>query len=416
MESEKDVVDGQPAQSETGELVLRSYVDARRRAEENEAVYRSVLATAADPIILISDSGMILEVNPATEKLFGYSIDELVGNNVSMLMPEPYRHEHDGYLSRYIETGEARIIGIGREVEAMHADGSVFPIALAVSEVQGPEVRMFTGIIHDMSTQKQAEIDLRMANEELEERVGARTRELERSLVELARSNRDLEQFAYIASHDLQAPLRNVRQGLELLEEHLDDIVGERFDDEARELQSLVVDAISRMESLISGLLSYSRLQRTSSADAEVDLKVIAEEVIEDLGVDIDAAGATVTVDGDLPVVVGDRVQLFQLIQNLVQNAIKYRSGGSAPNVRIAAVESDGEQLVAVIDDGVGIDPALHDRIFELFRRGHANYPGVGMGLAICQRIVERHGGRIWVDSAPGEGAVFTFSIPKRRL
>ncbi len=377
--------------------------------QESVALWRAILRTAADPIIIIDGAGTILKVNEATRTLFGYSADQLLGENVSMLMPEPYRSAHDGYLAAYLETGHSKIIGVGREVEAMKSDGTVFPMALAVSEVATDTRPLFTGIIHDLTARHEAERKLREANETLEERVTDRTQQLQTSLVELNRSNRDLEQFAYVASHDLQAPLRNVKQGLELLDEHLTETVGAGFDDEADELRTHVVDAVVRMENLIQGMLSYARVNRSETAT--VNLNDVLGHVLQQLAVDIEGAEVTVTAS-DLPVVNGNETQLRQLLQNLLQNAIQYRSAARPLEIAVDAhPNSDGWQLT-VRDNGTGVDDSQHSRIFELFRRGSSRSKGVGLGLAICQRIVESHGGTIWVESKPEHGAAFHFTLP----
>lgn len=376
----------------------------------------AILRTAVDPIIVIDERGVIEEANDATTVLFGHERSEMIGQNVSMLMPDPYRSEHDGYLERYLETGEKRIIGIGREVTALRADGTTFPMALAVSEFtvdDGSGECRFTGIIHDLTARVQAEQALQQANRTLESRVESRTSELRLLLVDLERSNRDLEQFAYIASHDLQAPLRNVRQGLELLDDHLQETVGTGFDDEAKELRRLIAAAVTRMEELIRGLLEFSRLDRSDDEDLRaVDLNELTEELMQLLHADIQDADATLEID-ELPVVRGDRVQLRQLLQNLLQNALKYRAVDGEPRISVSARPEESEWILSVGDNGIGIDPEQHEQIFELFRRGHAGYDGVGLGLAIAQRIVERHGGRIWVESAPEDGATFHIALPK---
>lgn len=392
---------------------VTDYRESVANARRNEELWKAVLRTAADPVILIDETGIMISVNAATMALFGYTRDEMVGNNVSMLMPDPYRSEHDAYLTRYLTTGEARVIGIGREVEARKADGTVFPMSLAVSDVDADGQRMFTGIIHDLSERFVAEARLREANETLEANVASRTAELQVSMAELARSNRDLEQFAYIASHDLKAPLRNVRQGLELLDEHLTETVGVSFDDEAEELQRLTTDAVGRMEDLIHGLLSFARVDRVGRRpDGSVNLAEVVDEVVLQLQVDLVEVDATVEA-GDLPTVVGDETQLRQLLQNLIQNSVKYRAEGRPPKITVEADQHDAGWLISVEDNGVGIDAAQHERVFELFRRAHSGYDGVGLGLAVCQRIVERHGGTIWVESAVGKGSVFKFTLPK---
>ncbi len=378
----------------------------------NQRLNEAILATAADPIIVIDETGLIEMANAATSKLFGYTFEALVGENVSMLMPEPFRTEHDGYLENYLTTGETKIIGIGREVTARKSDGSIFPMFLSVSEVDGQTPRRFTGIIHDLTHRVEAEQALLKANSTLESRVEDRTSELRTLLVELERSNRDLEQFAYIASHDLQAPLRNVRQGLELLDEHLVATLGSGLDEEAQDLRQLVSEAVTRMEELIRGLLEYSRVDRhQATPNTTVDLNDVADELRQILKADLAEAEAELVID-ELPVVLGDRLQLRQVLQNLLQNSLKYRDETS-PRVEING-RADGEEwIISVGDNGIGIDAAQHERIFELFGRGHPDYEGVGLGLAIAQRIVESHGGRIWVESAPEKGATFHIALPR---
>ncbi len=383
------------------------------RQPDARDLWQAVLRTAVDPIIIIDQDGVMAHVNEATEQLFGYEADELIGRNVSSLMPEPHRSAHDGYLQSYLVTGEARIIGIGREVEALRADGSTVPVALAVSEIKLDGRSWFTGILHDLTKRHLVEAELREAKHGLEERVRERTAQLETSMVELSRSNRDLEQFAYIASHDLQAPLRNVRQGLELLDDHLGETLGQHFDDEANELRDLTVAAVVRMEEMIDGLLSYSRLERGGEPTQNlVDLRLLAEEVIDQMRPELIRVGAIVEVE-KLPTVSGDEIQLRQLLQNLLENACKYRDPERSLRLSLDATEGDeGMWQISVGDNGIGIEAEQRNRVFDLFRRAHPGYEGVGLGLAICQRIVERHGGDIWIESGPNGGSVFNFTVP----
>ena len=359
---------------------------------------------------MISPIGAILSANEATVKLFGWEQEQMVGRNVSMLMPEPYRSEHDHYLERYLATGAAHIIGIGREVEAQRADGTIFPMSLSVSEVKTGELHLFTGIIHDLTERNRQRDALERANEELEMRVAERTRELDESLEELQRSNRDLDQFASVASHDLKTPLRNVRQALELLEEHLTGGLGVEFDDEATELRNFTFDAATRMEDLIDGLLAYARVQG-ASVDDVVDLGDVVAGVVAAVHLDLEELDATLDI-AELPMVVGSGVQLRQVFFNLVGNAIRYRSPERTLALAIE-VEELGERVqVTLRDNGVGIDEDHHGRIFELFRRVQKTSEGVGLGLAICQRVIEAHGGTIRVESEPGAGSAFIFDLP----
>jgi len=392
-------------------------VELQQRVERSEAIAVAVLQTAADPIVIINTTGEILHVNEATVELFGHAYEDMTGRNVAMLMPEPYASEHDGYLSRYLAGGDPRIIGIGREVEAVKADGTIFPMALAVSEAKTEQDHLYTGIIHDLTDRNRQREMLEGANAHLEDRVTERTDQLKTALAEVQRSNRDLEQFAYVASHDLQAPLRNVRQGLELLDEHLEETVGASFDEEADELRGLVVAAVLRMESLIKGLLSFSRVHRNTTDDREdLDLTELAQEVGAMLAADFAEVEGTLTVEG-LPTLHVNEVQFRQVFQNLFENAIRYRSPDRKLAVTVRAeADADGSGRGAVRlrvqDNGVGIEPMHHERIFELFRRGHSGYDGVGLGLSICRRIIEGHGGRMWIDSAVGEGSTFFMELP----
>lgn len=379
-----------------------------------QELWEAVLRTAVDPIIIIDEAGVMAHVNEATEQLFGYENHELVGQNVSLLMPEPHREAHDGYLDEYLRTGQANIIGIGREVEGQRADGSLVPMALAVSEIKLDGRSWFTGVLHDLTRRREVEAELRAAKQGLEERVKERTAQLEASMIELARSNRDLEQFAYIASHDLQAPLRNVRQGIELLDDHLVESMGHHFDEEANQLRELTVAAVLRMEEMIRGLLSYSRLDRTGDPRRDpVDLRALAEEVIDQMRPELAQIGGTVDVE-KLPTIDGDEIQLRQLLQNLVENALKYRDPERSLQLTLSAKQaSDGMWQISVGDNGIGIDPDQRNRVFELFRRAHPGYEGVGLGLAICQRIVERHGGDIWIEAGSDGGSIFHFTVPE---
>ncbi|MFB3892787.1 MAG: ATP-binding protein [Phycisphaerae bacterium] len=227
---------------------------------------------------------------------------------------------------------------------------------------------------------------------------------------ELARSNRDLEQFAYVASHDLQEPLRMVTGYMKLL---ADNYKG-RLDADADEFIGFALDGAQRMRSLIEDLLAYSRVGTRGKALGPVDSKAALDNALTDLRASIEEASAVVEV-GQMPTVWADQRQLSQLFQNLVGNAIKFRRPGVRPEVHVGAVRGEGEMWqFAVKDNGIGIDPAQADRLFQIFHRlcTRNEYPGTGVGLAICKRIVERHGGRIWVESKPGEGSTFCFTLP----
>ena len=232
--------------------------------------------------------------------------------------------------------------------------------------------------------------------------------DLNKALAELERSNRELEEFAYIASHDLQEPLRMVSSFLQLLQ----DKYKGKLDEEADQYIHFAVNGAERMQGLIVDLLTYSSLFRRSE-HAPVDLNQVLNEVVSGLAAVIQESDATITND-DLPTVAGIKSQLLQLFQNLVSNAIKFRKPGTNPLVHISAKKWYREWIFSVRDNGIGIEPEYYDRIFQIFQRLHTRteYPGTGIGLALCKKVVEGHNGRIWVESKPGEGTTFYFAVP----
>jgi light-regulated signal transduction histidine kinase (bacteriophytochrome) len=227
---------------------------------------------------------------------------------------------------------------------------------------------------------------------------------------DLARSNAELEQFAYVASHDLQEPLRMVASYTQLLARRYQG----KLDQDADEFIAFAVDGARRMQDLINDLLAYSRVGTRALQVETVDTQALVDQVVGDLAAAVEESGGRVT-RGPLPNLQADPTQLRQLFQNLIANAIKFR-GERPPEVQVSADRSDGAWRFAVRDNGIGIDPEYRERIFALFQRLHtrAEYPGTGIGLAICRKIVERHGGRIWVESEPRQGTTFWFSLPAR--
>lgn len=253
-----------------------------------------------------------------------------------------------------------------------------------------------------IAERRRAEEEVRRLNADLERRVEERT-------CQLKRSNDDLQRFAYIASHDLKEPLRMVSQYTQLLATRYKG----RLDADADEFIAFAVGGATRMHALIESLLTYARLDTRAGEPAPVDCGALCDQAIANLAVAIREHGARVTRD-PLPRVIADAPQIVQLFQNLIGNGIKFSHGGR-PEVHVGAERRDGAWLFSVRDDGIGIDPGQADRIFEVFLRLHhrEEYPGTGIGLAVCKKIVERHGGRIWVEPAPGRGSIFRFTLPE---
>jgi PAS domain S-box-containing protein len=262
--------------------------------------------------------------------------------------------------------------------------------------------RGYRGVGSDITARKQAEAELRRAHDELAKKAE-----------ELQRSNAELEQFAYVASHDLQEPLRMVSSYTQLLAKRYK----EQLPAEAQEFMHFTVDGAARMKQLIEDLLAYSRVGTKGKELVPVSLEAPLKRALTNLHAAIQESGAAVTADA-LPTVDGDEVQLAQVFQNLMGNALKFRSKERAPHIHVGAQEEAGEWHISVADNGIGIEPQYFERIFMLFQRLHAmgEYPGTGIGLAICKKVAERHGGRIWVTSTPGAGSTFHFTLPKKEF
>jgi PAS domain S-box-containing protein len=387
------------------EAARQTSIVAQQTASDRAARIDVILDTVVDAIITIDEQGIVESLNHAAERLFGYPAVDLVGNNINLLMPSLYREEHDSYFQIYHKSGISQIVGIGREVTSQRADGTTFPAELAVSEVWVGGRRLFTGIVHDISDLKRTLRQLAVSHRELAQRA----RQIEQFNFELSRSNEELKQFAYVASHDLQEPLRKVVAFCQLLESEYKD----RLDENARNYIRFAVDGAYRMNALVTDLLGYSRIQTQGKQLEPTGANEVCDEAIENLSLTIQDAGAHV-IRRSLPTVHADSAQLIRLFQNLIANAIKYRSD-EPPRVEITAEERSQEWLFRVSDNGMGIDPKYHERIFVIFQRLHSReeYGGTGIGLAVCQRIVERAGGRIWVESSVGAGSTFCFTVPK---
>ncbi len=393
-------VTGRPLKDEKGVLkggvVVFRDITERKKAEEalrqSEMVFRSIAQSANDAIISADGVGNIVFWNKGAETIFGYAEKEVIGKPLSFLMPDRYRKAHKRGLSRFYKTGEAHVIGKTVELHALRKDGVEFPMELSLATWQAEEGVFFSGIIRDITERKRAQEQLKQTAEEL------------------ARSNHELEQFASVASHDLQEPLRVVTSYLQLLQRRFP----EKLDADANKFIARSVGATARMKTLINDLLNYSRVSTRGEPFESSNCSDILHQVCDSLKVAIDESGATVTYNS-LPEVMADTTQLTQLFQNLIGNAIKFRSEAS-PKIHITAERKDDAWLFSVRDNGIGIEPQYAERIFDIFQRLHSqrDYAGTGIGLAICRKIVERHSGKIWMEPELDQGTRFYFTLPDK--
>lgn len=375
----------------------------------SEARLAGIVGSAMDAIITIDSEQRILLFNNAAEQLFGCPAEQALGSSIDRFIPTRFRHAHAGHVRHFGETGTtSRAMGSLGALAGLRCDGSEFPIEASISQIEVEGQKLFTVILRDISERFRAESEIRRLNADLERRVEKRTAELAHANEALLRSNQELQQFAYIAAHDLQTPLRSISGFAQLLGEEFAGRASERSELFVRQL----VENARRMQTLIHDLLAYSRLESQPRPFKPTDLREVLASATAALAPAIAASGAEIA-EGPLPTVMGDRGQLVQLLQNLVENGLKYRSG-APPRIAVSAERQGGEWVVSVSDNGIGIAARHHEQIFEIFRRLHTPqaYPGTGIGLAISRRIVQHHGGRIWVESEPGRGSTFRFTLP----
>lgn len=370
---------------------------------ESEERMRSVVDHVVDGIITINAEGIVMTFNTAAERIFGYRAEDIVGENVKALMPEPYQSEHDGYVANYLRTGKAKIIGIGREVVGRRRDGSLFPLDLSIAEWCMNSQYYFTGIMRDITDRKRNEGEIRELNATLERRVEERTKEVEEA-------NRELDGFAHSVSHDLRAPLRTMHGfSNALLEDY-----GDKLDEAGRDYARRIVAGATRLDELIRDLLSYSRLTREEVPLQPVSLDRIVDDVVNALRSSIAARDAAVEVARPLGTVRGHPAVLIQAVSNLIDNALKFVPPGDRPRIVVRSQPQSGGRLrLWVEDNGIGIAPEHQQRVFEVFQRlhSHAEYPGTGIGLAIVRKGIERLGGQIGLESRPREGSRFWIEL-----
>jgi PAS domain S-box-containing protein len=359
---------------------------------------RSLLEASLDPLVTISPEGKITDVNRATELVTGVERERLIGSSFSEYFTEP----------PMAEAGYQKVLAEGLvqdyPLTIRHVSGRTTDVLYnaVVYRNEAGRVQGVFAAARDITERKQAEAELARYRDHLEELVRVRT-------AELARSNQELEQFAYVASHDLQEPLRAVTGYLGLFEQRS----GEHLDDRSRQYVAGAVQGAARMHTLITDLLTLSRVGTHGQTFETTDLNAVLDHALDGLRASVNETGAKIASD-PMPTLRVDSSQMVQLFQNLIGNALKFR-GDRPPEVHLGAERRAGEWVLSVRDNGIGIEPQYFERIFLVFQRLHGRnqFPGTGIGLAICKKIVERHGGTIWIESQVGQGSTFYFTIPE---
>lgn len=348
-----------------------------------EERFRTLIRATQDAIVQADASGRVVDWNPAAEEMFGYGREEILGEPLTVLMPERFRESHEAGIRRYLETGDAKVLGETVELHGLRADGTEFPIELTIDTWSADDERFFSGIIRDITERKRTEKRLQQSIE-------------------------TWEAFGYGISHDLKEPLRTIKGHLELVDGRLEDA-----DEEIRESLTYAIDGTARMSKLIDGLLAYARVETRGEPPEPTSLEDIVQAACDDLQHLLEESDATVEIEEDLPEVAVDEAQVRQVLQTLIENSVKY-SGKEPPSITVQAerIRSNGWVKVRVEDEGIGIEPEKTDEVFRMFHQLDPAVTGSGIGLALSRRIVLRHGGEISAEGEPGEGTTIQMTLP----
>ncbi|MCD8526097.1 MAG: PAS domain S-box protein [Alphaproteobacteria bacterium] len=360
------------------------YAKNLKQSLEQEKLYKArleaIVEDMVDGLITINERGIVQSYNKSCEHIFGYKAEEVIGRNISMLMPEPDASQHDGYLKNYRNGEKPKIIGIGRELEGKRKNGEVFPIDLSVAKLNIEESQLFSGIVRDITERKKAENSL-------------------------MRSNQELEKFAYVASHDLKEPLRNIDN---LAKWAIEDMAAGQ---QPGEKLTLLRDRVFRLEKLLDDILSYSRAGRIVEKASDVDVSHLLHQIIETR---IPPSFSVVLPD-ELPTLTSPRTPLEQIFSNLLVNAVKHHDKESG-TIKVSCEPDGNFYKFSVQDDGPGIPIEYHERIFEMFQtlKSRDEVDGSGLGMSIIKKLVEWQNGKVWVESKDGErGTKIVFLWPK---
>jgi len=355
--------------------------------KETERFNRLLVDTLPIGLALCRMDGSLIDVNPAYAKIIGRSKEETLNLTYWDITPKKYNKQELAQLESMEKTGHYGPY----EKEYIHSDGHLVPVRLSGLIIEKDGEQTIWSSVEDIAERKKVEEYMRVLMEDLK------------------RSNAELEEFAYVASHDLQEPLRMVASFTQLLERRYKD----KLDDDANDFINFIVDGTSRMQGLINDLLVFSRVRTRGIDFNATDMNIVLENVLINIRQSIKETNATITND-PLPVIIADDSQMMQLFQNLISNALKFH-GEEEPHIHISGEVKEEKWIFSVRDNGIGIDSKNFDRIFIIFQRLHKKdeYSGTGIGLSVCKKIIQRHRGKIWVESELGKGSTFYFSIPK---
>jgi PAS domain S-box-containing protein len=371
---------------------------------ESEERVRAVINSALSAVVVMDANGIITDWNLRAEKMFGLRAEKAIGMELAnTIIPSHYREAHRKGLKHFMMTGKGPVINQFLEVSALRHDGTEFPVELSISMLKANDVITFCGFITDITERKKAEEEIKMFNQKLEQMVSDRTQELE--IV-----NKELESFSYSVSHDLRAPLRSIHGYMNIFSEEY----ANKLDDEAKRLATIIMNNTQKMGRLIDDLLAFSQLGRKELTMTHASMKSIVENIWEEHR-RLEGNKKIKCEISELPHAYVDTITIRQVWINLISNAIKYSRQKELPSIEIGAEEKEDMVIYHIKDNGAGFDMLYYDKLFGVFQRLHSQkeFEGTGVGLAIVQRIIVKHGGRVWAEAKPNEGATFYFSVRK---
>ncbi|MCB0281247.1 MAG: PAS domain S-box protein [Calditrichae bacterium] len=369
--------------------------------EKAEQRFKMVVDAAPSGILMTDQKGKITLINPQIEKYFGYSSDELLGKPVEILLPDALKNKHPEMRDAFVHKPSNRAMGAGRDLYARRKDGSEFPVEIGLSHITTQNGIEILATVVDITERKKNEEEIKKLNEDLEKRVIERTQQLEDA-------NKELESFSYSVSHDLRAPLRAITGfSAKLLRS------AEQLDEEGKRLLNIIIRNGEKMGDLIDNLLAFSRLGRKDIITTFIDMEDLSRSAFKDVTAENGSRSVEVTF-GKLPPAKGDFSMIKIVLVNLISNALKYSRNKEKQIIEISSKNGSDEIVYYVKDNGAGFDMRYSDKLFGVFQRLHSEkeFEGTGIGLSTVQRIIHKHGGRIWAESQENAGATFFFTIP----